>query len=120
MASTRRDFDMIDCICHELKDGKISYKSLPRKMKREHSIIVNSKFEDIFSSAPKGYWRNKNFVKSVLRNLDMESSVEFNEEHYRKFAERIKKYNNPDSKVMSIVTINFTVNPYSEIILKML
>ncbi len=114
--AAKKDLDIIENVTKRLKRGEVSYSSLSRKLKKEFSIIENSNFDEIIQHAPKGYWRNKNFIKAVLKNLDYESKIEFKKEHYEKLLKIIKKYNAPESRIMTIVTINLSAHPYSEIL----
>lgn len=116
----KNDLEIIESVVEQLKRGEVSYASLSRNLKKEFDIIENSNFDDILQYAPKGYWKNTNFIKAVLRNLDYESKIEFNKEHYEKLIKLIKKYNAPNSKIMTIIIINFTAHPYSEILFELL
>ena len=111
MTKKHRTIEIMEEYCNKLIIGEISYTSLPRKLKKEYTIIVNSNFEDVLESAPLGFWKNKEFIKAVLRSLDRESIHSFNEEHYIKLIEKVKKYNKADSNVWRVIYANFSASP---------
>ncbi len=120
MAKWKHDEER-ELLSSQIEKEEISYSSLPRKWKRDCSIVAKSKFEDVLRHAPKGFWKNKNFVKAVLVILRKESINDcFNKKHYEDFVKEMKKYNYSDSKIWDVVKNDFLNYSNNHELLKLL